>query len=82
MTASNCCQKTDKNTSGACDNYGIDMIAPKPETIHSAYFSDAVLLYNMTVLDFFAGLLLVEDAGAGIVYRLKVYTSAIRAFCR
>lgn len=69
-------QPTNTNTPGSWNVYHVNMHVQPPNVRLSAHFPEANLLDGMAVLSAEDGLLLVGDAGAGVVYRLNVHTGA------
>lgn len=65
-------QPTNTNTPGSWDVYHVDMGSQPPHIALSAHFPESNLLNGMAVLSAREGLLLIGDAGAGVVYRLDV----------
>ena len=70
---------TNTNTPGAEDVYEVDITkgATKAKVTKIANFPKAILLDGMITLDPKEGLLLVADAGAGVLYRLNVKTKQV-----
>ncbi|KAL8823433.1 MAG: hypothetical protein Q9191_005858 [Dirinaria sp. TL-2023a] len=77
VIAGNYSQQTNTNTPGAWDIYCVNMLLHPPAVVHSAHLPKAVLLDGMDVLNASEGLLLVGDAGAGILYRVCVHSGAV-----
>jgi len=69
-------QPTNTNTPGSWNVYHVNLRAHPRHVTLSAYFPEATLLNGMAVLSAEDGLLLVGDAGAGVVYRLNFHTGA------
>lgn len=77
VVAANYSQPNNHNTPGACDVYQVDMCKSPPSVALVAQFPDAVFLNGMAVLSKRDRLLLVGDAGAGVIYRLNAKTGDI-----
>ena len=79
VIAGNYSQPTNTNTPGAWDVYNVNMDVHPPAVKLSAHFPNAILLNGMAVLNASEGLLLlIGDAGAGVVYSLSADTGAIK----
>ena len=77
VIAGNYSQQTNTNTPGAWDVYCVNMNIHPPAIAHTAHFLNAVLLDGMAALSANEGLLLVGDAGAGVLYRVHVDTGVV-----
>ncbi|KAL8669688.1 MAG: hypothetical protein Q9168_005730 [Polycauliona sp. 1 TL-2023] len=74
VIAGNYSQPMSTNTVGAWDVYRVNMGVTHNRVTLASHFPNAVLLNGMAVLNAKTGLLLIGDAGAGVVYRLNVNT--------
>ncbi|KAG6991200.1 hypothetical protein G7Y79_00055g089760 [Physcia stellaris] len=77
VIAANYSQPDNHNTPGACAVYQVDMCKSPPSVALVAHFPKAVFLNGMAVLSKRDKLLLVGDAGAGVIYRLDAKTGDI-----
>lgn len=77
VIAANYSQPDNHNTPGTSDVYQVDMCGVFPAVKLIASFPDAVFLNGMAVLSVKDKLLLVGDAGAGVIYRLNTKTGDI-----
>ena len=76
VIALNYSQSTNKMTPGAAAVYRVDMCGDKPKISLAAKFPNAILLDGITPLSPKSNILLVADAGAGVLYTLDVKTGA------